>query len=148
MITEQHINSTIAQSTFLVMPDGVTTICQLILMNGFSVIGTSACIDPRQFDLNIGRDIAFQDAKRQIWKLEGYLAIQEVYLKSLKDMLVKASDKPAKKAPKKAGKASYGLKADGTPKRKPGRPPKASQPAPVQPAVETPQPAEAVTEVA
>ena len=52
------------------------------------------------------------------------------------------------KAPKKAGKASYGLKADGTPKRKPGRPRKASQPAPVQPAVESPQPAEAVTEVA
>ena len=52
------------------------------------------------------------------------------------------------KAPKKAGKASYGLKADGTPKRKPGRPPKASKPVPVQPAIKTPQPAEAVTEVA
>ena len=141
MITNYRVNETIAQETYLVMPDGRTTICQLTLLNGFTVIGTSACVDPDMFDLKAGRRIAFENARQQIWRLEGYLATQDAYIADMKKILVS-------KAPKKAKKAAYGVKADGTPRRKPGRPSKASKPVPVTPTVEAPQPAEAATEVA
>ena len=141
MITNYRVNETIAQETYLVMPDGRTTICQLTLLNGFTVIGTSACVDPDMFDLKAGRRIAFENARQQIWQLEGYLATQDAYIADMKKILVS-------NAPKKAKKAAYGVKADGTPRRKPGRPSKASKPVPVTPTVEAPQPAEAATEVA
>ena len=141
MITNYRVNETIAQETYLVMPDGRTTICQLTLLNGFTVIGTSACVDPDMFDLKAGRRIAFENARQQIWRLEGYLATQDAYIADMKKILVS-------KAPKKAKKAAYDVKADGTPRRKPGLPSKVSKPVPVTPTVEAPQPAEAATEVA
>jgi hypothetical protein len=49
------------------------TICILVLKNGFTVVGKSACASPENFDRELGRKIAREDAKRQIWPLEGYL---------------------------------------------------------------------------
>ena len=44
-----------------------------LLPNGFSIIGRAACVDPANFDIKIGREIAREDAENQLWKLEGYL---------------------------------------------------------------------------
>lgn len=49
------------------------TFCTLVLENGFTVTGESACASPENFDVNIGRKIAFNNAKEKIWALEGYL---------------------------------------------------------------------------
>ncbi len=49
------------------------TFCVLVLRNGFTVTGKSACVSPENFDANIGRKVAFEDAFSQIWPLEGYL---------------------------------------------------------------------------
>ena len=38
------------------------TVCAITLKNGFVVVGDSACIDPRKFDEEIGRQVAFDDA--------------------------------------------------------------------------------------
>lgn len=48
------------------------TFAVLVLRNGFTVVGTSACASPENFDADIGRRIARQDAVRQIWPLLGY----------------------------------------------------------------------------
>lgn len=48
------------------------TICVLVLQNGFTVVGKSACASPENFDAELGRKIAREDARRQIWALEGY----------------------------------------------------------------------------
>lgn len=48
------------------------TICTLVLQNGFTVMGTSACASPENFDAALGRKIARQNAAQQIWALEGY----------------------------------------------------------------------------
>jgi hypothetical protein len=48
------------------------TICVLVLRNGFTVIGHSACASPENFDAEIGRTIARQNAEREIWPLLGY----------------------------------------------------------------------------
>ena len=48
------------------------TICVLVLRNGFTVVGTSACASPENFDLELGRKIARQKAVDQVWPLMGY----------------------------------------------------------------------------
>jgi hypothetical protein len=48
------------------------TVCVLVLKNGFTVVGKSACASPENFDAELGRKIAREDARRQIWALEGY----------------------------------------------------------------------------
>ncbi len=48
------------------------TICVLVLRNGFTVIGTSACASPENYNEYIGRKLARKKARDQIWPLEGY----------------------------------------------------------------------------
>lgn len=50
----------------------VLTFCVLVLRNGFTVTGKSACACPENFDAEIGRRIARGDAVNQIWPLMGY----------------------------------------------------------------------------
>ena len=48
------------------------TFCVLVLRNGFTVTGESACASPADFDAEIGRNIARQNAVQKIWPLMGY----------------------------------------------------------------------------
>ncbi len=48
------------------------TICVLVLRNGFTVTGESACASPENFDAEIGRKIARENAVQKIWPLMGY----------------------------------------------------------------------------
>lgn len=50
----------------------VMTICFLVLQNGHIVLGKSACISPENYDQEIGRKISRENARNQIWELEGY----------------------------------------------------------------------------
>jgi hypothetical protein len=43
----------------------------------FTVVGSSACVDPRRFDLSLGQQYALEDVKRQLWQLEDYLLQQK-----------------------------------------------------------------------
>ena len=49
------------------------TICLVTMKNGFVVIGKSAPADPANFDKDLGREFAKEDAIRQLWQLEAYL---------------------------------------------------------------------------
>lgn len=51
---------------------GLLTFCVLVLRNGFTVTGESACASPENFDAELGRKIARQDAINKIWPLMGY----------------------------------------------------------------------------
>lgn len=51
---------------------GLLTFCVLVLKNGFTVTGESACASPENFDAEIGRNIARQNAAQKIWPLMGY----------------------------------------------------------------------------
>lgn len=48
------------------------TLCVLVMRNGFTIVGKSACASPSNFDAELGRKIAREDARQQIWALEGY----------------------------------------------------------------------------
>ena len=48
------------------------TFCVLVLQNGFTVTGESACASPENFDAALGRKIARQNAINKVWPLMGY----------------------------------------------------------------------------
>ncbi len=54
------------------LPLNLLTFCVLVLKNGFTVTGESACASPENFDAEIGRKIARQNAVQKIWPLMGY----------------------------------------------------------------------------
>lgn len=53
-------------------PLGLLTFCVLVLRNGFTVTGESACASPENFDAEIGRKIARDNAIAKVWPLMGY----------------------------------------------------------------------------
>ncbi len=90
-ITPDHIQATIKTAHYFTAQNGVKgsmppdhaqipdypalsqlTFCVLVLQNGFTVTGESACASPENFDSEIGRKIARQNAEGKIWALEGY----------------------------------------------------------------------------
>lgn len=48
------------------------TFCVLVLRNGFTVTGESACASPENFDAEVGKKIARQNAVSKVWPLMGY----------------------------------------------------------------------------
>ena len=48
------------------------TFCVLVLRNGFTVTGESACASPENFNAEIGRRIARENATAKVWPLMGY----------------------------------------------------------------------------
>lgn len=99
-VTVEHILSTVASEHYFTAGDGfagaaaltakegdiisapesldLLTFCVLVLKNGFTVTGESACASPENFDAGIGRNIAKQNAVNKIWLLEGYLLKQRL----------------------------------------------------------------------
>lgn len=55
------------------------TFCVILLKNGFTVTGESACASPENFDAELGRKIARQNAVNKIWPLMGYELKQRLY---------------------------------------------------------------------
>ncbi len=58
------------------------TFCVLVLRNGFTVTGESACASPENFDAEIGRKIARQNAVQKIWPLLGFRLRDELAAKA------------------------------------------------------------------
>ena len=48
------------------------TFCVLVLRNGFTVTGESACVSRENFDAEIGRKVARENAISKMWPLLGY----------------------------------------------------------------------------
>lgn len=94
-VTPEDIESEIAEELFFTAADGVIgkayrrdgieaaevahnspaqllTFCVLILRNGFTATGESACASPENFDAEIGRTIARRNAVAKVWPLLGF----------------------------------------------------------------------------
>lgn len=90
-ITPADIEANIAEEHYFTAGDGVYgasarscigqtypgsldrhTFCVLVLHNEYTVTGESACASPDNFDAEIGRKLARENAVRKIWPLMGY----------------------------------------------------------------------------
>jgi len=57
---------------------GLLTFCVLVLRNGFTVTGESACASRENFDAELGRKVARQNAVQKVWPLMGYLLREQL----------------------------------------------------------------------
>ena len=48
------------------------TLVAVKLQNGFSIIETTTCVDPKNYSEEIGAEICLEKIKNKIWMLEGY----------------------------------------------------------------------------
>src|SRR5690606_13292840 len=62
-VTPADVESAITDVTYTVLPNGRTTVCQITLYGVFSVEGSSACVDIKNFNQEIGQKIAYENAK-------------------------------------------------------------------------------------
>lgn len=72
-ITPSLIDSKIVKEQYHVFEGTTTTIALLTLENGYTVSGESACASASNFDEELGKKIARENARNKIWALEGYL---------------------------------------------------------------------------
>ncbi len=79
-VTPEHLENVIQSEQYHVFPNSTFTSCLLTLKNGFTVHGESACASPENFDAELGRKIARDNAKNKIWMLEGYLLRERLSL--------------------------------------------------------------------
>ncbi len=71
-LTDKDIDEAIASEHIYDLAHKTTAIV-LVLRNGFEVVGTSACVDPANYNQEIGAKYARENARKKVWELEGYL---------------------------------------------------------------------------
>lgn len=54
------------------------TVCALVLKTGFTVLGYDACVSLENFDAELGRKYAREDAVRKLWKYAGFDLIRRL----------------------------------------------------------------------
>lgn len=75
-VTKEYMESRIKQEEFQRYSDTVT-ICQITLDNGYSVRGESACVNPENYNKEIGERIAKDNAFNKLWPLFGFLLAEK-----------------------------------------------------------------------
>lgn len=68
-IRPADIDAEVLAEQYHIFPGTTTTICLLTLRNGFSVTGESVAASPENFDREIGRKVARDNARNKIWPL-------------------------------------------------------------------------------
>ncbi len=56
----------------MLAPMTILSVCILVMHNGFTVIGKSAPASPENFNAELGKKFAYEDAVRQLWPLMGF----------------------------------------------------------------------------
>ena len=79
-ITKEDLEHLVAQSaTTFTNPAGTLTHCVITLPCGYTVTGESACVDPANYDKELGEKYALEQAIEKLWPLEGYLLANDIY---------------------------------------------------------------------
>lgn len=80
-LNEEYIDEIIANSQITsskVFDKCIVVACKL--PNGFVIVESSACVDPRNYDEKIGFDICMKRIKDKVWELEAYNLQEDIYL--------------------------------------------------------------------
>lgn len=79
-VTQEHIDAIIEASDVAVTTAyDKCTVVNVKLPNGFVITESSACVDPRNYDKEMGIEICMEKIKNKLWELEGYKLQCELY---------------------------------------------------------------------
>lgn len=74
-LSEKMVASLIERVTFQQFTGSTLTVCILFLNSKAAIVGESSCIDPLNFDAELGRTFAYKDAIGKLLQKEGYTAV-------------------------------------------------------------------------
>lgn len=66
-VSPQDVDNAIKEVTYQRMGKKLL-VCHILLVNGHEVLGYSGVVNPENYDENIGKPIAFNNAKNEVWK--------------------------------------------------------------------------------
>jgi len=72
--TKFHVNHLLDKSTVVVAT----------LPNGFTIVESSGCVDPTNYNPELGESLCKKRIKDKIWYLEGYRLQQRLYEKEMR----------------------------------------------------------------
>lgn len=82
-VTKEMIDARIKRVDYMGMFNGsehpTMTVCTIMLDNGYSVAGTSACVDPKNYNRDVGETRAYQNAYEKLYGLFGFLLAETLY---------------------------------------------------------------------
>lgn len=91
-VTAEEVAAAIKHETYTLLSDNRTTICQLTLANGFTVMGTSACVSVEEYNKELGEKYARQRAFDEAWKAMGAMLAHDI---SLREQVAEPAEKQA-----------------------------------------------------
>jgi hypothetical protein len=78
-VTVEQIKNIMDNSQFLIHTIlNKTTIVVCQLPNGFTIVESSSCVDPKNYDEVIGYEICKKRIENKLWELEGYCLQKEL----------------------------------------------------------------------
>lgn len=77
-VTKEAMNSRIATVAHCQLGE-TTVLCQITLDNGYTVRGEASCVDPANFDPDIGARISYDNAYEKLWPLFGFLLAEALH---------------------------------------------------------------------
>jgi hypothetical protein len=84
-VTKEQIEANIAGVEYLRTSNQSTlTVAVLTMKNGYTVTGESACAHTGNFDASLGERLAYDNAFKKIWSLEGYLLREALHIEEQK----------------------------------------------------------------
>jgi hypothetical protein len=73
-VTQEHVDEIMRNSeVFTDTYYDKTTVVTAKLPNGFVIVESSSCVDPANYDVQLGIDICLERIKNKVWELEGYV---------------------------------------------------------------------------
>lgn len=86
-ITQDHIDRIMEASEVQVKTIyGKCTVVSIQLPNGFIITESSACVDPANYDMEMGKAICLERIENKIWELEGYVLQNAEYASKQKSI--------------------------------------------------------------
>lgn len=91
-VTHKDVADLMATAKFQYQQIGKTLIGHMTLENGFEIVESSACVDPANFDFEIGKEIVDKRLENRLWELEGYRIqvknhkAEQKYLKKMEEL--------------------------------------------------------------
>lgn len=77
-ITQEHVNNVIDHTKIVYETFGKKTLIGICTFpNGWVEVFDTSCIDPSNFDVEIGKEIILERLSNKIWELEAYVLQNE-----------------------------------------------------------------------
>lgn len=93
-VTPSDIDGKIVKAQYWHPEKTTLTVCVLVLKNGTTVVGESACVSQENYDSAIGESVAYENARSKVWALEGYLLSEKINLEIRASIKKKYDDYP------------------------------------------------------